>query len=57
MIHAMRRRVGGLDRAAFALRADSDLAQLASIRAGFGIGVCQAGLATRDPTLRRVLPA
>jgi DNA-binding transcriptional LysR family regulator len=44
------------DRARFALRADSHLAQLAAIRAGFGIGVCQARLAERDPDLVRVLP-
>ncbi len=44
-----------LGRASFALRADNDLAQLAAIRAGFGIGVCQVGLARRDPALRRVL--
>lgn len=41
----------------FALRTDSDLAQLAAIRAGCGIGFCQAGLARRDPALFRVLPA
>lgn len=40
----------------FALRADSDLAQLALIRAGAGIGVCQAALARRDKALVRVLP-
>ena len=40
----------------FGFRADSDLAQLAAIRAGFGIGACQAGLAARDPALVRVLP-
>lgn len=39
----------------FALRSDCDLAQLASIRAGFGIGVCQAAIARRDPALKRVL--
>jgi DNA-binding transcriptional LysR family regulator len=39
----------------FALRADSHLAQLAAIRAGFGIGVCQTGLAARDPDLVHVL--
>jgi len=44
-----------LNRAAFALRADSDLAQLAAIRAGFGVGMCQAAVARRDPALRRVL--
>ena len=46
----------GFARDNFAWRSDSDLAQLALIRAGAGIGVCQAGLAARDPALRRVLP-
>ena len=40
----------------FALRAGSDLAQLAAIRGGFGIGVCQCGVAERDSRLARVLP-
>lgn len=40
----------------FALRADSTLAQFRAIQAGFGIGVCQVGLAARDPDLVRVLP-
>jgi DNA-binding transcriptional LysR family regulator len=44
------------EQAKFALRADSHLAQLAAIRAGFGIGVCQTGLAARDPDLVHVLP-
>ncbi|MBO9621480.1 MAG: LysR family transcriptional regulator [Sphingomonas sp.] len=39
----------------FAFRSDSDLAQLAAIRAGLGIGVCQTGLAARDG-LVRILP-
>ncbi|MFS2160962.1 LysR family transcriptional regulator [Pseudomonas sp. Pseusp122] len=42
-------------RAALAFRADSDLAQLGAIRAGLGIGVCQAALAAGDPALVRVL--
>ncbi|WP_394790567.1 LysR family transcriptional regulator [Rhodoferax sp.] len=42
-------------RAAFGFRADSDLAQLAAIRAGFGIGFCQSALAAKDPSLVRVL--
>jgi DNA-binding transcriptional LysR family regulator len=45
-----------LTRRDFALRTDSDTAQLAAIRAGFGIGVCQVALAGRPPRLRRVLP-
>lgn len=39
-----------------ALRTDSDVAQLALIRAGAGIGICQAPLARRSPALVRVLP-
>lgn len=46
----------GFDRGAFALRTDSELAQLALIRCGAGIGACQAALAKRDPALVRVLP-
>lgn len=40
----------------FALRTDSDVAQLSALRAGFGIGICQAPLAKREPVLTRVLP-
>ncbi|MEZ4249832.1 MAG: hypothetical protein R3B99_16500 [Polyangiales bacterium] len=36
---------------AFALRTDHDLAYLAAIRAGLGIGACQAPLAARSPIL------
>lgn len=43
-------------RAALAFRADSDLAQLAAIRAGFGIGICQSALAAKDKALVRLLP-
>lgn len=45
-----------LQRPAFALRVDSDVAQLAAIRAGFGIGVCQTTVAAMEPELVRVLP-
>ena len=50
-------RAGGLpiERGMFALRSDSDLAQLAALRAGFGIGVCQVGLARRSADLVRVM--
>ncbi|MCB9600713.1 MAG: LysR family transcriptional regulator [Sandaracinus sp.] len=41
---------------AFALRTDHDLAYLAAIRAGLGIGACQAPLAARSPALVAVLP-
>jgi DNA-binding transcriptional LysR family regulator len=35
----------------FAFRSDSDLAQLAALRAGFGIGACQLGIARRKKDL------
>lgn len=44
-----------LDRDLFSLRSDSDLAQLAALRAGLGIGACQAGVAARTPQLKPVL--
>jgi DNA-binding transcriptional LysR family regulator len=40
----------------FALRTDHPLAALAAIRAGYGIGICQAPLAARTPKLVRLLP-
>ena len=42
-------------RGRFAFRCDSDLGQLAAIRAGFGIGMCQYGVAL-DPPLVPILP-
>ena len=39
----------------FSLRTDSDLAQLAALRAGYGIGGCQQALARRDSALVPVL--
>lgn len=39
----------------FTFRCDSDLAQLSAIRAGFGIGICQYGMAI-DPPLVSILP-
>jgi DNA-binding transcriptional LysR family regulator len=47
--------VPGLGRDRFALRSDSDLAQLAMVRAGLGIGACQVPIANRDPELTPVL--
>jgi DNA-binding transcriptional LysR family regulator len=44
-----------LDRQMFGFRADSDLAQLAALRAGVGIGGCQDNIARRDPALIAVL--
>lgn len=51
------RSVPAWSRDAFGFRADSDLAQLAMIRAGYGIGGCQVPLARRDTRLVRVLPS
>jgi DNA-binding transcriptional LysR family regulator len=45
-----------ISRARLAYRADSNLAQLAAVRAGFGIGFCQYAIAQRDTRLVRVLP-
>ncbi len=47
----------GIDanRADFAFRSDSNIAQLAALRAGLGVGVCQVPLAARYPMLQRVL--
>ncbi len=45
-----------LTEARFALRTDSDLALLAAIRAGFGLSLCQVGLARRDANLIRLFP-
>ena len=55
-IRALLDRFPILARSRFALRVDSDVAQLAAIRAGFGIGVCQAAVAALNPDLVRVLP-
>ncbi|HEX4180337.1 MAG TPA: LysR family transcriptional regulator [Caulobacteraceae bacterium] len=44
-----------LTRELFSFRSDSDLAQLAAVRAGFGIGGIQHGIARRDPNLVHVL--
>jgi DNA-binding transcriptional LysR family regulator len=39
----------------FAFRCDNDLAQLAALRTGFGIGLCQTEIARRDPNLLPLL--
>jgi DNA-binding transcriptional LysR family regulator len=53
------RNVGGpislLSREFFSFRCDSDLALLAALRAGVGIGGCQKAIARRDPALVPVL--
>jgi len=48
--------LSGWRREAFAMRTDNNLAQLALIRAGAGIGVCQAAIARRDDALVRLFP-
>jgi DNA-binding transcriptional LysR family regulator len=48
-------RMPAFGREQFGFRTDSDLAHLALIRAGAGIGFCQAPLARREPPLQRVL--
>ena len=49
-------RMGGpATRDMFAFRSDSELAQLAALRAGFGIGASQLGIARRDKNLVPVL--
>jgi DNA-binding transcriptional LysR family regulator len=55
-IRAASSKISGWTRNSFSLRTDSDLAQLALIRAGCGIGACQVGIARRDESLVRVLP-
>jgi DNA-binding transcriptional LysR family regulator len=45
-----------LKRQFFAIRTDSDLAHLSLLRAGFGIGICQIGLARGNTDLVRLFP-
>ncbi len=54
-IRSLQQRIPALQRSLFHLRVDSDVAQLSAIRAGYGIGICQAALAARDRNLVRVL--
>ena len=48
--------LSGWRREAFAMRTDNNLAQLALIRCGAGIGVCQAAIARRDDSIVRLFP-
>ncbi len=54
-LRAAKQRLPGWERKNFSQRCDSDVAQLALIRAGAGIGVCQVPIGARDPRLVRVL--
>ena len=44
-----------VSRELFAFRSDYDLAQLAALRSGFGIGICHGAIARRDPDLLPLL--
>jgi DNA-binding transcriptional LysR family regulator len=55
-IQALRNAGPPVSRDNFAFRSDSTLAQLAMVRAGYGIGGCSTAIARRDPSLVRVLP-
>jgi DNA-binding transcriptional LysR family regulator len=53
---AMQAKLPDFDREMFALRVDDDLARANALRAGFGIGVCQIGVARREPDLVHLFP-
>ncbi len=55
-LRALRNRLPGHEKLHFVMRTDSDIAQFRAIQAGFGIGICQTGLAARCPELVRLLP-
>ncbi|WFR99643.1 LysR family transcriptional regulator [Rhizobium tumorigenes] len=55
-IRSMIRRYPILDPQRFSFKADSTLAQIAAIRAGVGIGLCQSPLGNANPDLVRLLP-
>ncbi|WP_296226186.1 LysR family transcriptional regulator [Ralstonia sp. UBA689] len=56
-LRSMRAQLPWVQRSRFALRTDSDLAAIAALRAGFGVGFCQVGLARRNPDLVRLFAA
>jgi DNA-binding transcriptional LysR family regulator len=45
-----------IERSDFGFRTDSTLGQLAALRAGLGVGICQMPIAARDPGLVRLFP-
>lgn len=55
-IRMMARRHPELEQLRFSFRTDSNLAQLAAIRAGVGIGLCQVGLVCGDADIVRLMP-
>jgi DNA-binding transcriptional LysR family regulator len=54
-LRALEERQLPLTRDFFRFRSDNDLAQLAALRSGFGVGAAQAPIAARDPELVPVL--
>lgn len=57
IIQAVERAGGRIDRSAFGYRSDNDLAQLAAVRAGLGVGLGHDVVMQKDPDLVQVLPA
>lgn len=57
MLRALQARGFPLRIGDFAFRSDFDLAHIAAIRAGIGIGFCHAAIAARDSALVPILPA
>jgi DNA-binding transcriptional LysR family regulator len=55
MLRALEDRQIAITREIFAFRSDNDLAQLAALRAGFGVGACHVQLAKREPDLVPIL--
>ncbi|MCC8967748.1 LysR family transcriptional regulator [Bradyrhizobium sp. Pear76] len=55
-VRALRRLGLPLKRDDFTLRSDNHLVQLAAIRAGLGIGICQCAVARKDSALVHILP-
>ncbi|MDH6643188.1 DNA-binding transcriptional LysR family regulator [Ralstonia sp. GP73] len=53
-LRSMRAQLPWVQRNRFALRTDSDLAAIAALRAGFGIGFCQIGLVRNNADLVRL---
>ncbi|HEY4176763.1 MAG TPA: LysR family transcriptional regulator [Kofleriaceae bacterium] len=55
-VRLMFKRYPALAKLTPSFRADSNLAQLAAIRSGVGIGFCQVGVVADEPEIVRVLP-
>ncbi len=55
-MRALRARGLTLSREMFSLRVDDDMARANALRAGYGSGVCQIGVARRDPDLVHLFP-